>query len=1261
MAQPGTEATRARVRLSWETPRTLPNQPAKRLTFAEASYPDEQTGLPAHTLFLEDAVAEFQFVEATYEPLTTEEQSLLQGALLPTHPAVDLTPVVYKKRPATYVSFVPLRRNPQTGAAEKLVSFAYAYRSDPTQGRTVSAPARTQSFATSSVLASGKWYKIGVTESGIYRIDRSLLQQMGFDPGVAPAQLALYGQGGGMLPESLTEAYYDDLPENAISVHTRSDGSFDYLLFYGEGPHTWQYEPGNGRFQHTINIYSDTTYYFLTVKENQPGLRIADAGATLSGTEVTTFDEHFFYEIEQNKLTLELPSGREWYGDVFTSTSLERQLSFSTEGLVEGTTSTLEVRAVSTRRGTGSSLLRVTANNQTLGTLSFLGLTGQYDQLRKAGAVYTPTLSGDNLSLRLRYDYSGAPAAVAYLDYIALNYTRRLALYGNTTLFRAARSRDEALTYRFDNLPDGADIWNITDPIRPTRQRYERNGSTARFGAASTGVVQEYIAFQGTGTAPYLIGNVLNQNLHALTPPHLLILTVPALMAEAERLAYFRQQNDGLSTAVISVQQVYNEFSSGAQDLAALRNFAKMLYDRDANTFRYLLLFGSCSYDYKNRVADNTNLVPIFESEVRSSVISELNSFSSDDFVTFLDEADRIDLWVQEGRSAAVTGDIGVGRLPVTNATEAKAIVDKLIHYETDQTTLGNWRNRVILLSDDGDNNLHIDHADAMGQLIQANDSTYNLEKVYLDAYTQVNTAQGERSPDARQALSNAIQKGAFLFNYSGHGNESALMDERLLESAQIEEFTNYDQLAFFVTATCDFGRYDDPAERSGGERIILSQGAGIGVFTATRLVYTNTNRAINTRFYQSVFERTDGAWPRLGDVVRMTKNRDAHQPNNRNYGMLGDPSMKLAYPVDQAVITQFNGQPIGTGDTLKALERVSLAGEIRAYGSSAVKEDFNGTILVTVFDKPTKLQTRGSANAPYTYTVQKNIIYNGSATVKNGRFSLAFVVPKDIDYQYGQGKIALYARQDASMQDANGSTQRMLIGGLGENVANDNLPPDIALFMNDTTFVFGGTTSPNATLIAQLVDENGINLSSSGIGHDITATLDNNTEDTYILNDYYVTEPDDYQRGTVTYQFKELPLGRHQLTLKAWDTHNNSGLATLEFVVADNAGLALKNVLNYPNPFTTHTTFHFDHNQPGQHLEVRVQIFTVAGKLVKSLLLDAPNSPSHIGTTGHEIVWDGRDEWGDRIGRGVYIYKVDVRSSEGSKAHQYEKLVILN
>ena len=761
-----------------------------------------------------------------------------------------------------------------------------------------------------------------------------------------------------------------------------------------------------------------------------------------------------------------------------------------------------------------------------------------------------------------------------------------------------------------------------------------------------------FIVFTGNGITPILegddVGPVPNQNLHGLQGRNYVVVSHPEYISFARSLAAHRHDRDGLDTVVVTPGQIYKEFSSGKPDVSAIRDFLKMLYDRAATQEdmpKYVLLYGDGSYHNKGRDENNTNFILTYQSP---NSLSPVSSFVTDDFFGLLDD--------DEGGSSGLM-DIGIGRFPVSTEEQARNAMTKTISYDQ-LDKMGDWRNVVCFIGDDQDYNLHMRQADELADYVETNYPSFSIGKIYLDAYPQISTPSGKRYPDVNEALNQRVNKGALIINYTGHGGENGLAHERILTINDIVSWQNRDKLPLFMTATCEFSRFDDYEHTSAGELVFLNpEGGGIALFSTTRLVYAGPNHVLNERFYEHVFTRDDQHRNyRLGDIMRLTKNDVSAGINKLNFTLLGDPAVELAYPKNRIRVLTINETDVTQAtDTLKALGKVTITGSVEDELGNALST-FNGIIYPTVYDKKSEIKTLSNDGDPeMTFSLRDRILYKGKASVTNGNFSVNFIVPKDISYNYDYGKLSFYAADNSA--DASGSYEQVIIGGSADSVANDTDGPDIQIYMNDEHFVFGGMTDADPQLLVFVSDSNGINTIGSGIGHDITAIMDQQTTQTIVLNDFYEADTDSYQSGKIRYPLKSLEAGQHHLKVKVWDVYNNSSEQYIEFVVNTEQDLVLKHVLNYPNPFTTHTQFFFEHNQPDTDLEVLIQVFTVSGKLVKTL-------ERQVTSTGYRsapIDWDGLDDFGSKIGRGVYLYRLKVRTSLGQTAEKFEKLVILN
>ncbi|ABG60477.1 type IX secretion system sortase PorU [Cytophaga hutchinsonii] len=1174
--------------------------------------------------------------------------------------------------------YIPILQKDGAGNWAQLssVSVQYSLTSnyDETPVRTdvysrANANARTTN-TTGSVLASGDWYKVAVSESGIYKITPSYLSSIGINTSsLDPSMIQLYGNGGGMLPQANSDARADDLVENAVFISEDGNGVFDnddYILFYAESPHTWNYNPAGGTtFTHTLNLYSDQNFYFLTVNQ-QPGKRISSQGSLGGAAQtVSSFDEHFFTETDQYNI---MDSGREWYGIQFTQYVPSQNFSFNITGILPNADLKLK-SAVLSRSYVSTRFVYKVNNIANLIPDQYLPIltTEEHADLGRDSFIID-TLNaaslGSNTSLSIGMTLTGGIAtSMAHLNYLEVVFEKSLRLYGNYTSFRSSKSLLQPTTqYSISNASGTENVWDVSNPLNVVNQAYDFTGSAIEFGSSSTSL-KEFIIFSGNNfSAPTFIERVSNQNLHDITSgniPDMIIVTHPDFQSQAQRLANFRTTNDGLRVYVCTTEQIYNEFGSGKKDLTAIRDFVKMVYDRGSagSQLKYLLLFGKPTYDYKNHTGIGGNFVPTYES--RES-LKELQSYNSDDYFGFMDNTEGY--W-DETPLDDNTLNIGVGRLPIGSAAQGDMIVSKLINASKPSTnTNGNWKNKMTLLADDGDGITHLQAAEVLSATVNARNKQININKIYVDAYQQEATPGGETASLVNEAIYRDIEDGTLIWNYVGHGGNNVLAQEAIVTTTTINSWNNINKLPFFITATCSFGRFDKPGLVSGAENVLMSSNGGsFGNLTSTRTVYSFSNLAINNAFYSYAFlTNADGSYYTLGDIMKNTKNNAAALQGvyNRNYTLLGDPSMKISYPQKKMIIIAVNGTPVNSvPDTLKALSKVTLDGLVQDYTGTTLTS-YSGVSRITIFDKPTTVPTLGSTgSSKTTFKLQNNIIFDGLVTVTNGAYKVSFIVPKDISYNFDYGKISLYSELTNGTTDAGGYLSNIVVGGSNANAPEDKIPPTVKLYLNDPSFVSGGVSRENPVFYADVADENGINVSAAGIGHEITLVLSNNSE-VIILNKYYTASKDDYSKGKVEFPLKDLSPGTYSLRFKVWDTYNNSTEETLEFTIEATSKIQLSHVLNYPNPFTTNTTFHFDHNRFGDNLMVQVQIYTVSGKLVKTLDETIFNSPSHVAN----LTWDGLDDYGDKIGRGVYVYKLKIRSlQDGSTTHVFEKLVLLN
>ncbi len=1188
-------------------------------------------------------------------------------------PFVKADVVVQNKKASGLITVMPIRAT-GNGNFEALTSFDVIVKVLPVRAANVDKSA----LATNSVLNTGSWYRIAVASDGVYKLDYNFLKAIGVDmTNFNTANLRVFGNGGGMLPYANSMPRTDDLAENAIYISDQNgNGIFDqtdYALFYGQGQTRWTYTSADKRFHHAINEYTDTTYYFVTANQGA-GLRISTVpvpGAPANKF-VNTFDDYAVHHYDKINF---LKSGRQFFGETF-DILLQQTFNFSFPNIDFSTPVYIKTRAVARTFAASSMNVRVSGSN--VMTLNFTDLPGgpgcywcEYAKSPINSDTTSFSTSLSNFAVDLIYNPSGS-VSTAWLDYMELNARRQLKMSGNQMMIRdlAAIGAGNIAEYTLarNSTSQSITIWDVSNPTAPVLVPHTTSGLNAIFKTDASSL-REYALFTTSGfPTPISVGPVANQDLHAMTQANMIIVAPPVFMSEAQRLAEFHRNVTNLTVHLVTPQQIYNEFSSGAQQAQAIRDFMKMFYDRATTSVeqpRFLLLFGDGSYDNKTNSASNTNFIPTYQS---LNSLWTLSSYVSDDFYGNLDDTEG------DWDVTIDASDVGVGRLPVRSLTEARNMVNKIIHYSSPapqqdfdfeyssngyrKSPFGDWRNVVCFVGDDEDLDLHLDQANTLADTLWSRYRNYNIDKIYLDAYPQESTPGGHRYPGVKEALNKRVERGALIINYTGHGGELGWAHERILDNTDINSWTNWNNMPAFFTATCEFSRFDDPARVSAGEYVLLnSKGGGIALFTTVRLVYATPNFALNRDFVNLVFEPDNGNVPFMGDLFRKTKNVSPGDYNRRNFTLLGDPAIRLAYPTNRVVTTSVNSNPVSAvADTIQGLSKVIITGQVQDVNGQKLSS-FNGVLYPTIFDKPsaiTTLSNDGPQNSPpRTFQLQKNVLYKGKVSVVNGEFSFQFIVPKDISYQYGFGKISYYGHNGNT--DAHGAFENVVIGGFDPLAVADNQGPAVKLYMNDDKFAFGGMTNDAPILYATITDSSGINTSGNSIGHDIASVMDDQSDKTLILNDFYQADLDSYQSGKVRYQLSKLSSGRHTVDIKVWDVHNNSSKDYTEFIVAESADLALSHVLNYPNPFTTHTSFFFEHNRPTSPLEVQVQVYTVSGKLIKTINQQITTA----GFRSDQITWDGRDDFGDAIGRGVYVYRLRVRDGENS-AEQFEKLVIL-
>ena len=1107
-------------------------------------------------------------------------------------------------------------------------------------GLLTSAWADSSRYASESVLNSGKWVKMQVAEDGIYKLTAADLKKMGFSN---LDKVAVYGYGGWPLDEDFSTTYIDDVPEVAVWR------SADYLLFYGKGPRKWEYSSSDKSFIHTNNPYSNYGYYFVTEKETTGRTMEKAASAAGATLQVTTFDDYVLHEEELVSVN---SSGRELYGESFTST-LSRDFTISVPGITndEGK-ATLSFIS----RGNGTITMNVDGNALISGSVSVPS-----DEYEVARELYRERawMADKGETVKVNIGYSTTGHKNVHLNYFRLQMKRQLKVYDNYTFFRSLSARGNASRFVIQGADASTLVFDVTDGVNPQQMETSLNGTELSFSIPASASLREFVVVKPSQIkAPVTVGEVANQNLHALPQQDMIIIAQPNFTTQAERLAEAHRTKDNLTVRVVTPESIYNEFSSGTPDATAYRRFMKMFYDRktsEADAPKYLLLFGDGSFDNRKltsawKSVDMSNMLLTYQTE--NSLSSQ--SYVIDDYFGFLDDADNKKS-LQNKKLC-----LGIGRFPIRTVEQATQMVDKVISYMENKNT-GSWKNNLCFMADDGSNTdgfmtEHMEFADQLAGYVESEHPEFLVNKLYYDAYKKDMTAG--TYPDVRSGLQKLLKDGLLLFNYTGHGGTTALSDEKVLTQTDINQFT-YTHLPVWVTATCDFTRFDD-LNTSAGEDVFLNKSSGgIALFTTVRVAYSRPNFPINDNVIRNLFERNNGRRRTLAEVMQATKNT-LSSVYKLGFCLIGDPAVKMAYPEFGMKVTTVNGQSVdGNSISFKALEKITVEGEVLDVSGQLVT-DFTGIVNPTVKDSKvtvTCLKNSNKDDSPaFTFTDYPNTIFIGNDSVRNGKFSFTFTVPKDISYSNLQGKMNLYAVDTESGNEAQGNFDNFIVGGTSDTAETDTIGPEIrALYLNDTTFVDGGQVNTTPYFVAELWDKSGVNITGSSVGHDMMLVIDESTVLSYNLNSYYELLPGEDGTGIVKFPIPALEPGKHTAEFWVWDILNNSTVRTFTFEVVEGLKPFLFDVIATPGIAREQVTFHLMHNRPESRMRVGIMVYDLAGRQLWK--------HEESGTSGlfenYTVSWD-LTSGGVRMRPGVYIYRAAISTDNSKDATKARKFIIL-
>ncbi len=1098
-------------------------------------------------------------------------------------------------------------------------------------------------YAEHSVLQQGNWVKIAVKASGVHKLTYQDLLSMGF---ASPEKVRVYGYGGAMLAEHFkaNARIADDLPEVPMHIEKGSDGIFgkdDYLLFYAQGPNTVTYNTATKAFQVQQHPYSKLGYYFLTDQDGdalpigqQPPVQGIDT------LRINTSYNYWWHENEQYNL---LESGREWYGEQFTTSTKSRTFSATLSFLADPNIH-FSMRAVGT--GDGTQYLHVTMDDNTA-DLYMYNSSGSH-QVGVAGSIAENfTYNGSSkASIKVTYpsSYSGQ---TAYIDYIGITYQQQLQLTSDelSIFYPNKHANSRIAHYSIATQANDILVWDITNPYAPVSLPYQQQADSLHFYAEHSSQ-RQFVAFSSKGSfpTPTFVAQVAPQDLHSWGNTDMVIISPEAYVEQAERLARHHRQHDGLTVSVVTPDAIYNEFSSGTPDASAYRWLMKMLYDRaesEATQPKHLLFLGVAYYDNKGIKHE----VPSLLSYQSKESLNKSSSYITDDYFGLLEDGEG-------SRIESGTLDIGIGRLPVSSAKEAQQCIDKIINY-VQNSSYGTWRNTFTFLADDEDSNLHVRQANVLADSLLRYNAAFSAQKIWLDAYPMEQNATGATYPQAKEAVLRQIKEGTLVFTYVGHGSPQTLTSELTISKSDIA-YMNNTNLGLWVTATCDFSRFDN-YERSAGMEVVLNpNGGGIASFTTTRVVFSSSNFNLTQSIYKSLVPKKGEPKLALGDIVKFSKNRLVGDRNKLNFCLLGDPAITLHYPQWNVSTDSING--IDPKDAeLGALALVTINASVRDENNELI-EDYQGAAHVTLYDKSEELHTLASkGDESFAYQDYINKLFSGKVAINDGKMQFTFMVPKDINYALGKGRLTYYIVDDPAFTDGQGFCHDFTVGGHSSYVDPSETGPSIRMYINSPAFVNGQQVNNQPILFAHLSDLFGINTVGAGIGHDLTLRYANKPNETINLNAYYESSLNDYKNGVIRYPLGNLAEGTYSLELKAWNLQNISSTASIQFVVKDNLAPKIDHFNIFPNPIKNQATLSVQYDRPDDIGQIEFFIYDLAGRLCWQSSEVLQTAEGYYNTT---LVLN--EAGGCELLGGLYLAKVKITTSQGTSTENTQKIIVL-
>ncbi|MCR5820885.1 MAG: type IX secretion system sortase PorU [Bacteroidaceae bacterium] len=1198
---------------------------------------------------------------AEWQTVTAREQEIIArrfASEISDTLTISATKGVSRRKGMLDIAFVPIIRSGNTYL--KLLSGKIVITAHPTAAaKRIEARHSAENadrYASHSRLASGRWMTVTLSEDGIYQLTDDALLQMGF---TTPANCRIYGQGGHLLPELIDEGTHSDdlIPVSTLRLSDR-------FLFHANGLTTWT----NGH--HVVNHYANQASYFIT-EADSPAEDIESVSPRATSDSVTILDTYTAYLVHDPQAYSWFQGGRQLFEDYdYYNGNAKNYTVKAVSHIPASSTASFKFSFSASDR----TQITPTINGTSLGEFNISALADEYTKANIINYNYPnqdlPVLATNTVR------FTTTASTHARLNYFEMTYTGSLRLSAEHPYLEVYMPADSVAQAFVIEYADGMrpQCWLLDGPNTPAvnisgslRDSTDANGTIHHYLDVNLTDVdsdRRYAVFDAASTYPSpTIGHAIeNQDLHALDSIDMLIITPASGIfdAQAERLADAHRTIDGLGVAVVRADQIFNEFSSGTPDATAFRLLLKMLYDRAENISqapRYLLLFGDGAWDNRMltsawKMYDPDDFLLCFESQ---NSVSDTRSYVMEEYYGLLDDGEG-------GNLTNDKTDIGVGRFPVRTVSDANTMVDKTIAY-IEKREAGAWRNIVCMMGDDGDNNDHMVKTDNVANLISETYPSLEVRKVMWDSYKRETRSNGNRYPQVEKVIKEQMEEGALVMNYTGHGSTYCLSHEFVLLLKDFAEFSS-PRYPLWVTAACDIMPFDGTQDNIGETAVLNPNGGAVAFFGTTRTVYAGSNLLVNRAFSQVLFGRDDnGGWARVGDAVRMAKvnvitnGRDVNAENKLQFVLLGDPALSFNTAPNSIVLDSINGISVDAlpdGFTLHAGGKARFSGHVNASDGSPIN-DFDGILSARLYDSQNYITcyNQTAADSAFKFNAYNKILYNGSDSIRAGRFSVSCPIPIDINYSDDFGRLQFYAISSDGVTEANGYSDTFLVGGT-EPSLQDKTGPTITAWLTNEEFTDGDAVNSTPYFVARLEDESGINSDGNGLGHDLELIIDNSASKTYILNDYFTADFGDYTRGSVAFSIPQLEEGDHTLLFRAWDNLNNTSTATLRFVVDPTLPMSILQLAATQNPASTSTSFILSFDRPGSECEFTLEVFDFSGHLLWTYTASGASS-----TGTYAVPWNLCTSSGFPLGAGIYLYRARVKSDNSEEVSKTQKIII--